>query len=852
MARKGKSRKSGRSSLASSTTASAPGTPHAADSRPRLCKPGKLSKPLPPGSVVISSSWQQELGLKLFDYVLLSFPDASSTNGDSQQHPAVIARVLPHFSTRKRVVLSPDLRESFQLPMDALVSVDPLPAALPFAHTVVLSGEGFNTTDVDVLADSVHTRLLGLAVTKDQRFKIPFMGGHLGLTVSSISCGDSASRPSLPPVPSPSPPSPSHTASAPSTAAEQDSGARGGDVAKEDGDGDAKDPSQMNASTFDAVRRFAIITARTRISIAQPEAMKQKEQRQRVHASASADVSYADVGGLAHQLQEVRDTVELALQNPQIFTQYGLAPPRGVLLVGPPGTGKTLIARAVARECGADVTVINGPEIISRTYGETERSLKAIFAKAAPSGRHLIFVDEIDAMCPARDAATSDLEKRIVTTMLTLMDGIAAKHSDGEGRVVVLAATNRPDALDPALRRPGRFDREVDVGVPNAMQRRQILRVLLRRFNHTCTDEDIDDVADRAHGYVGADLAAVCREAGLSIVRRAARTHSSNTNDGADDDGGDGGDGDGLTLRPEDLRFGLSQTRPSAMREVVVDVPRVTWADIGGNDDIKQCLKEAVEWPLKYSDAFVRLGIRPPSGILMYGPPGCSKTLMAKALANESHINFIAVKGPELFSKWVGESERAVREVFRKARAAAPSIIFFDEIDALGARRGSGQGSSVADRVLTQLLVEMDGVDELRNVTVVAATNRPDMVDAALLRPGRFDRKVYVGPPTARARAEILRMHLSRVPHASDVDVHDLAAQCDGFSGAEVASICREAALLHVEASSALAHQRTRLGEEQLGPVPKQAFLDAIKRVTPNITADMLAFYDRYRHAADQ
>ncbi|KAJ1913908.1 AAA+-type ATPase [Tieghemiomyces parasiticus] len=445
-------------------------------------------------------------------------------------------------------------------------------------------------------------------------------------------------------------------------------------------------------------------------------------------APTMAKVGYHEVGGLEKEVAAVRETVELPLTRPELFHKYGQRPPRGVLLYGPPGTGKTLIARAVASETDAFVTCINGPSVMSRFYGETEATLRRIFSTAIAHQPSIIFIDEIDALCPKRDESLGESEKRIVATLLTLMDGCAdestwAAGDQGAPRLVVIGATNRPDALDEALRRPGRFDREIEIGVPDRQARLAILRTFLRRIPHALTEEDIAGIAAAAHGYVGADLAALCHEAGLRAIQQhvEAPQTAPHTDRGA-------APGLDLKVSAADLRYAMQRVRPSAMREILLEVPKVYWRDIGGQADVKQKLQESVEWPLQHPEAFLRMGIRPPKGVLLYGPPGCSKTLMAKALATEAGLNFIAIKGPELFNKWVGESEKAVREVFRKARQASPSIVFFDEIDALTVKRGGDGSSSVADRVLSQLLNELDGIEPLVNVTVVAATNRPDIM----------------------------------------------------------------------------------------------------------------------------
>eukprot|EP00045_Choanoeca_perplexa_P013395 m.151870 g.151870 ORF g.151870 m.151870 type:complete len:775 (-) comp16347_c0_seq8:1148-3472(-) len=532
-------------------------------------------------------------------------------------------------------------------------------------------------------------------------------------------------------------------------------------------------------------------------------------------AASSTATSYTDIGGLTDEVNAVKELVDAPLRHPELFTRLGIQPPKGILLVGPPGTGKTLIARAVAHECQAHVITVSAAEVVSKVFGETEARLKAIFAEAHAQHPAVIFIDEIDALCPARDAAQQH-ENRVVTVLLTLMDGIDAKAS--QGRVVVIAATNRPDSLDAALRRPGRFDREIDIGIPTSASRLAILNVLLRKVTHTVSDATLKQVADRAHGYVGADLSAVVKEAGLVALKRQQSDTAAE-----------------LSVSDQDLVHGLQAIRPSGMREVLVDVPHVRWTDIGGQEATKQQLIEAVDWPLSRQDAFAKLKIQPPRGVLLYGPPGCSKTLMAKALATESQLNFIAIKGPELFSKYVGESERAVRTVFRRARAAAPSIIFFDEIDSLGAKRGQRMSNNVADRVLSQLLTEMDGIVRLSNVTILAATNRPDLVDPALLRPGRFDRRIYVGPPDADARRHILSKSLAAMPCAPGLDISALETACDGMSGAEVAALSREAALLAMGADPSTASDITQ-----------EHLMTAIANTRKSITDEMLRFYADY------
>ncbi|XP_076595146.1 ATPase family gene 2 protein homolog A [Chaetodon auriga] len=544
------------------------------------------------------------------------------------------------------------------------------------------------------------------------------------------------------------------------------------------------------------------------------------------HAEAKrSKVTYAMIGGLSSQLDVIRETIELPLKHPELFSSYGIPPPRGVLLYGPPGTGKTMIGRAIANEVGAHMTVINGPEIMSKFYGETEARLRQIFTEASQRQPAIIFIDELDALCPKREGAQNEVEKRVVASLLTLMDGIGSEgHS---GQLLVLGATNRPHALDPALRRPGRFDKELEVGVPGAVERADILQKQLSLVPCSATAEELTQLADTAHGYVGADLAAVCKEAGLHALRRALGGSSQPSDQHLKGT---------VTVTLQDLQWAMSVVKPSAMREVAIDVPKVRWSDVGGMEEVKLKLKQAVEWPLRHPEAFTRMGIQPPKGVLLYGPPGCSKTMIAKALANESGLNFLAVKGPELLSKYVGESERAVREVFRKARAVAPSIVFFDEIDALASERGSSSGSGgVGDRVLAQLLTEMDGIEQLRDVTVLAATNRPDMIDKALMRPGRLDRIVFVPLPDAPTRREIFSLQFHNMPVAQNVSLDELVTRTNKYSGAEITAVCREAALLALQEDIKAVHVEAR------------HFESALNAVKPRIPDSLIQSYISYQ-----
>jgi transitional endoplasmic reticulum ATPase len=496
-------------------------------------------------------------------------------------------------------------------------------------------------------------------------------------------------------------------------------------------------------------------------------------------------VTYEDIGGLKEAIQKIREMVELPLKHPELFERLGIEPPKGVLLYGPPGCGKTLLAKAVANETDAHFYAINGPEIMSKFYGESEQRLREIFEEAKKNAPSIIFIDEIDAIAPKREEVTGEVEKRVVAQLLALMDGLESR-----GKVVVLAATNRPNALDPALRRPGRFDREIEIGVPDKQGRLEILQIHTRNMP-LAKDVDLNRLAEMTHGFTGADLAALCKEAAMRALRRVlpeinleAETIPTEVLNK-------------LEVTMQDFLDALKDIEPSALREVYVEVPNVRWSDVGGLEEAKQALREAVEWPLKYPELFEKANIKPPKGILLYGPPGTGKTLLAKAVATESEANFITIKGPEIFSKWVGESEKAIREIFRKARQAAPCIVFIDEIDAIAPRRGSGIGDShVTDRVVNQLLTEMDGIEDLKGVVIIAATNRPDILDPALLRPGRFDRLIYVPLPDARAREEIFKIHLRGKPLNEDVSLQKLVSLTEGYTGADIAALCNTAAMI--------------------------------------------------------
>ncbi len=498
-------------------------------------------------------------------------------------------------------------------------------------------------------------------------------------------------------------------------------------------------------------------------------------------------VTYEDIGGLHKEIQRIREMIELPLKYPEIFARLGIEAPKGVLLHGPPGTGKTLIARAVANETDAHFFHVNGPEIIHKFYGESEAKLRGIFEEAARNAPSIIFLDEIDAIAPKREAVVGEVEKRVVAQLLGLMDGLESR-----GQVIVIGATNIPNSLDPALRRPGRFDREITINIPDRNSRLEILQIHTRGMPLS-KDVNLEKIAEITHGYVGADLAALCKEAAMACLRKIFPRIDFQDNYLPYEVLAE------LEVTMADFAEAFREIEPSAIREVVVEVPDVRWSDVGGLDKVKQELKEAVEWPLKYPGLFTYAKTEPPKGILLYGSPGTGKTLIAKAVANESGVNFISVKGPALLSKWVGESEKGVREVFKKAKQAAPCIIFFDEIDALVPVRGTGSGDAhVAERVLSQLLTEMDGVEELKGVVVLAATNRLELIDPALLRPGRFDLLLELPVPDEDERLEIFRIHTSGKPLAADVDLVNLAIITGGATGADIKAICNRASLLAI------------------------------------------------------
>jgi transitional endoplasmic reticulum ATPase len=586
-------------------------------------------------------------------------------------------------------------------------------------------------------------------------------------------------------------------------------------------------------------------------------------------------VSWEDIGDLEDVKEKIREIVELPMKHPELFQRLGIEPPKGVLLFGPPGVGKTLLAKALASEIGASFYTINGPEIMSKFYGESEQRLREIFEEAEKNSPSIVFIDELDAIAPKREETTGEVEKRVVAQLLTLMDGIK-----GRGKIVVIGATNRPDALDPALRRPGRFDREIEIRPPDTKARKEILQVHTRNMPLS-DDVNLDAIAEMTNGYTGADLAALAKEAAMSALRKFLKDNTGKINL-------DVGQIPPETLKElkvnmDDFTEAMKTVQPTLLREVYVEVPTVHWTDIGGLNIVKQQLREAVEWPMKYPGIFEKTGIRPPKGILLFGPPGTGKTMLAKAVATESGANFIAVKGPEVLSKWVGESEKAIREIFKRARQTAPTIIFFDEIDAIAPMRGFSHDSGVTERIVNQMLAEMDGITPLSKVVVIAATNRPDILDPALLRPGRFDRLIYVPPPDKDARKEILMIHMRGVPIEGAPQCSSLTSECkdekckdekikscmadilaektEGYTGADLEALVREATMIMLRKLSndcnnkaiAKCNGNNACYDNFMkdcmnnlnAKVTMQDFDDALKVVTPSLSKADIQRYER-------
>ena len=531
-------------------------------------------------------------------------------------------------------------------------------------------------------------------------------------------------------------------------------------------------------------------------------------------------VTYDDVGGLIDEIQRIREMVELPLKHPELFHRLNIDPPKGVLFYGPSGTGKTLMAKAVSQESNAHFITINGPEIMSKFYGASEGRLREIFREAEENSPSIIFIDEIDSIAPKRVETSGEVERRVVSQLLSLLDGLR-----GRGEIICIGATNRINAIDEALRRPGRFDREIEFGVPNMKGRKEIFQIHTRGMPIE-DDVDLNDYADITYGFVGADIMAVCREAAMFALRKILPQINL-------DEPIPSRIIQELKINNEDFMQAINMIDPSAMREVMVEIPNVNWDDVGGLEGVKQELKEAVEWPLKYPKLFERAGIRPLNGILIFGPPGCGKTLLAKAIATESKSNFISIKGPEIFSKWVGESEKAVREIFRKARQSAPSIIYFDEIDAISAGRGEYAGTQVYASIVNQILVEMDGIENRQGIVTIASTNRPDIVDPAFLRPGRFDRLIYVEAPDFESRIKVLEVHTKNMPLAENISLKHIAQITEGYSGADLENVCREAGM-----------QAIREKMENLDKIENKHFEFALNKIKSTLPGEIIQRYE--------
>ena len=574
------------------------------------------------------------------------------------------------------------------------------------------------------------------------------------------------------------------------------------------------DESMMGIGFADI--KFVVVDTQPKQPVIVTDATEVEYRAEAVEVSedTAPDITYEDIGGLEEEIKKIREMVELPLKHPEIFERLGIEAPKGVLLHGPPGTGKTLVAKAVANETNAHFILINGPEIMSKYYGQSEENIRKKFDEAEKNAPSIIFIDEVDAIASKREETRGEVERRVVAQLLALMDGLNAR-----GKVVVIAATNVPNILDPALRRPGRFDREIEVGVPSKEGRLNILKIHTR-YMPLAKNVNLKELAGITHGFVGADLASLAKEAAMIVLRRILPDLKLKEDEPIPKEVLEK-----LKITMGDFKEALKVVRPSALREVLIEIPSTKWGDIGGLEKVRQELIEAVEWPLRNPTAFKRLGVRPPKGILLYGAPGTGKTLLAKAVASESEANFISVKGPELLSKWVGESEKAVREIFKKARQAAPSIIFFDEVDSLAPRRGMGD-TNVSERVVNQLLTEVDGLEEMNDVVVIAATNRPDILDPALLRPGRFDRIILTPAPNEKGRLEIFKVHTKDMP-LKGVDLDVLAKETEGYVGADIEAVCREAAIFALRA------------DINAKEVRKEHFDESLKKVRPSVSKEI-------------
>jgi len=539
-----------------------------------------------------------------------------------------------------------------------------------------------------------------------------------------------------------------------------------------------------------------------------------------ISKSEVPEVTYEDLGGIRDAIQKIREMIELPLKYPELFNRLGIDPPKGVLILGPPGTGKTLLAKAVANESDAYFTSINGPEIMSKYYGESEQHLRDVFKEAENNTPAIIFIDELDSIATKRAEVTGEVERRVVAQLLSLMDGLKTRKN-----VIVIGATNRPEAIDHALRRPGRFDREIELRVPDRAGRKEIFQIHTRSMPLT-PDVSIDELSDRTYGFVGADIAALCKESAMNVLRRVLP--NINMKEGVPVQVLEQ-----LRVTRLDFEEALRIVQPSALREIMIEVPNVTWNDIGGLESVKMLLREAVEWPLRYADSFRRIGVEAPKGVLLYGPPGTGKTLLAKAIANESQANFITAKGSDLLSKWYGESEKHISEVFKKARQVSPAVVFLDELDALAPVRGGASGEPrVTERIVNQLLSELDGLEELRGVIVIGATNRPDIIDPALLRPGRFDEIILVPVPDRGARREIFKVHMKRMPVSPDVRPEELVDKTERYTGADIAYVCKKAG-------------RLALREDLRATIVRRKhFMEALKTTEPSVTDEAIRFYD--------
>ena len=557
-----------------------------------------------------------------------------------------------------------------------------------------------------------------------------------------------------------------------------------------------------------------IITENTEVTL-NPKAVEISDEK-------IPEINYEDIGGLSEEIKKIREMVEIPMKHPEIFEKLGIEPPKGVLLHGPPGTGKTLLAKAVANESEANFILLNGPEVMSKFYGESEKKIRDIFEEAEKSAPTIIFIDELDAVAPKREETMGEVERRVVSQILTMMDGLKSR-----GKVIVIGATNRVNSIDPALRRPGRFDREISINVPGKEGRLSILKIHTRGMPLT-KNVNLNEIAAITHGFVGADLESLSKEAGMNVLRKYLPQMKLDEEEQIPPNVLEK-----LIVNQEDFMDALRNVRPSAMREVLVETPTIGWDSVGGLEGIKQELSEAVEWPMKYAESFERMGIRPSKGILLYGPPGTGKTLIAKAVAKESGANFIQVKGPSLLSMWVGKSEEGMRKVFERARQVAPCVVFFDEIDALAGKRGVETGTKVTERVLNQLLAEMDGLEDLKGILVVGATNRPDMLDPALLRPGRFDKILLVNAPEEKGRLKILQIHTKNMPLAKDVNVKEFAKKTIGYTGADLEALTREAAMLSLRESI----------DSKF--VKKKHFVEALKKVRPSVSKPTIDVYKK-------